>query len=71
MPQRIVVNDVYVLRERLRLSQAELARKAGVCRQTYFLIEAGKQDPTPPTFFRLVKALRTTPERLQRGAVAL
>jgi len=71
MPQGIVVNDLYVLRERLGLSQGEMAQKAGVCRQTYFLIEAGKHDPSPATFFRLVRALKATPERLQRGAVAL
>ena len=46
-------NKLKVLRAERDLSQAELAKLAGVSRQTINAIETGKYDPSLPLAFKL------------------
>jgi putative transcriptional regulator len=46
-------NDVRVLRARHNLTQAELAEKLGVSRQTVNAIETEKYDPSLPLAFKI------------------
>jgi transcriptional regulator with XRE-family HTH domain len=50
-------NRVREVRRALRLSQAELARRAGVTRVTVWRIEKTTDPPMPGTRRRLAKAL--------------
>lgn len=45
-------------REKLGLSQAELAKRAGLSRGYLIRVEAARQDPTLGTLEKLAKALR-------------
>ena len=45
------------LRTRQKLSQAELARRAGISRQALIKIEAGSYDPSLKVFNKLIEAL--------------
>jgi transcriptional regulator with XRE-family HTH domain len=51
-------------RERAALSQAELARKAGLSRVTVARVEALLDEPQPRTVRKLAQALGTTPADL-------
>jgi putative transcriptional regulator len=46
-------NELRVLRARHRLSQADLAEKLGVSRQTINAIETEKYDPSLPLAFKI------------------
>lgn len=46
-------NKLRVLRAERDWTQAELAERAGVSRQTINVIEAGKYDPSLPLAFKL------------------
>jgi len=46
-------NKLRVLRAERNISQAELAKMAGVSRQTINAIETGKYDPSLPLAFKL------------------
>jgi putative transcriptional regulator len=48
-------NRLRVLRAELAWSQAELAAKLGVSRQTVNAIETGKYDPSLPLAFAIAK----------------
>ncbi len=48
-------NTLRVLRAERRWSQADLARKLGVSRQTINAIETGKYDPSLPLAFRTAR----------------
>lgn len=48
-------NSLKVLRAQHGLSQAELAKRLGVSRQTVNAIENGKYDPSLPLAFRLAQ----------------
>jgi putative transcriptional regulator len=48
-------NQLRVLRAQRNWSQATLAKKAGVSRQTINAIERGKYDPSLPLAFTLAK----------------
>jgi len=50
-----VTNRLRVLRAERNWSQAELATKLGVSRQTVNAIETGKYDPSLPLAFELAK----------------
>jgi len=50
-----VKNRLRVLRAEHDLSQAELADRAGVARQTIVALEAGKYAPSLPLAFKLSK----------------
>jgi len=54
--------DLPVLRARLGISQAELAERIGVSRQTYNNIETGKKEMTWTTCLALVAVFQNTPE---------
>ncbi|HHO56234.1 MAG TPA: transcriptional regulator [Trueperaceae bacterium] len=49
-------NRLRVLRAEKRWSQAELAKRLGVSRQTINAIENGKYDPSLPLAFALARA---------------
>lgn len=46
--------ELPVLRARMHISQAELSRGVGISRQTYSLIETGKQQMTWVTFMAII-----------------
>jgi putative transcriptional regulator len=49
-------NQLRVLRAERAWSQAELAERLGVSRQTVNAIETGKYDPSLPLAFRIAEA---------------
>ena len=51
-------NRLRELRETRGWSQAELAERLGVSRQTVNAIETGKYDPSLPLAFRMAKIFR-------------
>ena len=53
--QRAVKNRIKVLRAEQDWSQAELADRLGVARQTVVALEAGKYAPSLPLAFKLSK----------------
>ena len=52
----LMENRLRVLRAEKRWSQAELAKRLGVSRQTINAIENGKYDPSLPLAFALARA---------------
>jgi putative transcriptional regulator len=50
-----VKNDLPLLRAERRWSQADLAERLGVSRQTVNAIERGKYDPSLPLAFRIAR----------------
>lgn len=50
-----MTNTLRVLRAERRWSQADLAERAGVSRQTVNAIETGKYDPSLPLAFELAR----------------
>lgn len=54
-----VTNTVRALRDAAGLTQAELAERIGVTRQTLIAIEQGKYSPSLETAFRIARALET------------
>jgi putative transcriptional regulator len=48
-----VKNNLRVLRKRHRWTQAQLAEKLGISRQSIYSIETGKYDPSLPLAFRI------------------
>ena len=46
-------NRLRVLRAELKWSQADLAERAGVSRQTINAVETGKYDPSLPLAFKI------------------
>ena len=52
------------VRAQRRLSQEELADKAGVSRQYLSRLEIGRHDPSLSTLVKLAKALRVKPGEL-------
>jgi putative transcriptional regulator len=50
-----MTNDVRTLRERLALSQGQLAQELGVSRQTVNAIETGRYLPSLPLAFALAR----------------
>lgn len=55
-------NRLRVLRAEREWSQAELAERLGVSRQTIHAIETGKYDPSLPLAFRLAQIFDQTIE---------
>lgn len=49
-----LTEELPVLRARIHISQADLARGIGISRQTYSLIETGKQQMTWVTFMATI-----------------
>jgi putative transcriptional regulator len=52
-----VVNTIRPLRESAGLTQAELARRIGVTRQTLIAIEQGRYSPTLELAFQIAQVL--------------
>jgi len=59
-----VKNSVRDLRGRLRWTQADLAEKLGVSRQTVNAIETEKYDPSLPLAFKIAKVFHKTVEEI-------
>jgi putative transcriptional regulator len=59
-----VKNRLRVLRAELAWSQAELAAKLGVSRQTVNAIETGKYDPSLPLAFSLARTFKRQIEEI-------
>jgi putative transcriptional regulator len=57
-----VKNRLRVLRAELGWSQAELAERLGVSRQTVNAVETGKYDPSLPLAFMLARTFKRTIE---------
>ena len=57
-------NGVRDLRVRLDLTQADLAGKLGVSRQTVNAIETEKYDPSLPLAFKIAKVFRKPIEEI-------
>lgn len=57
-------NHLRVLRAERGWSQAELAQRLGVSRQTVNAIETGRYDPSLPLAFALAKAFERPIEQL-------
>jgi putative transcriptional regulator len=57
-------NRLRVLRAERGWTQADLAERAGVSRQTINVIEAGKYDPSLPLAFRLAAIFDSSIEEL-------
>ncbi len=57
-------NRLRILRAERNWSQADLAQKLEVSRQSVNAIETGKYDPSLPLAFRLARILETTIEAI-------
>lgn len=55
-------NRLPILRAEYKLSQADVADKLGVSRQTINAIEAGRYDPSLPLAFKIAALFGTTIE---------
>ncbi len=59
-----MTNRLRVLRAERQWSQAELAERLGVSRQTVNAIETGKYDPSLPLAFRIAKVFQQRIEEI-------
>ena len=59
-----VKNRLRVLRAELEWSQADLAQRLGVSRQTVNAIETGKYDPSLPLAFSLARTFKRQIEEI-------
>ncbi|HEX2834385.1 MAG TPA: helix-turn-helix transcriptional regulator [Thermoanaerobaculia bacterium] len=59
-----MMNRLRVLRAERRWSQAELAERLGVSRQTVNAIETGKFDPSLPLAFAIAKVFESKIEEI-------
>ena len=57
-------NNIRVQRAILNITQAELAEKIGVSRQTINTIESGKYIPSTVLAFKIAKVFRATVEEV-------
>lgn len=60
-------NNVYALRNNLKLSQAELAKQCGVTQQFIQLLERGKRSPSIKTAEKLAAVLGVTLDELVKA----
>lgn len=63
-PPALSPEKLRAARERAILSQEDLAKEAGLSRQTVARLEAGGPPPYPSTIRKLAKALRVKPQDL-------
>lgn len=66
----ILTEELPVLRARLRISQADLAKGIGISRQTYSLIETKKQRMTWVTYMAMI-AFFSADKRSRKSLVEL
>jgi putative transcriptional regulator len=52
-------NSVRIFREKLGLTQSELANATGITRQTIYLIESGQYNPTLRLCQKICEVLKT------------
>jgi putative transcriptional regulator len=57
-------NDIKELRVKLNMTQDELAKKAGVRRETIVFLEQGKYNPSLKLAHDVAKALKTSIDKL-------
>ncbi len=57
-------NTLRVLRATHNLSQADLAERLGVSRQTVNALETGKYDPSLPLAFKIARLFHTSIEQV-------
>ncbi len=57
-------NELRVLRAQRNWSQADLAERLGISRQSVNAIETGKYDPSLPLAFKLARVFDTTIEAI-------
>ncbi len=57
-------NELRVLRAQRNWSQADLAERLGISRQSVNAIETGKYDPSLPLAFKLARVFDTTIESI-------
>ncbi|MDE3162573.1 MAG: helix-turn-helix transcriptional regulator [Acidobacteriota bacterium] len=57
-------NELRVLRAQRDWSQADLAERLGISRQSVNAIETGKYDPSLPLAFKLARVFDTTIESI-------
>jgi len=57
-------NTLRVLRARRNLSQADLAERLGVSRQTVNALETGKYDPSLPLAFKIARLFHMSIEEI-------
>jgi putative transcriptional regulator len=57
-------NSLRVLRAHLDISQAELADRVGIARQTVNALEAGRYAPSLPLAFKIAKVFDKTVEEV-------
>lgn len=62
------MNRLRVLRAERRWSQADLAERLGVSRQTVNAIETGKYDPSLPLAFRIAEVFESRIEDIFQPA---
>ena len=66
-----VKNRLRVLRAELDWSQADLAQRLGVSRQTVNAIETGKYDPSLPLAFSLARTFKRQIEEIFEAEASL
>ncbi len=66
----ILTEELPVLRARLRISQADIARGIGISRQTYSLIETKKQRMTWVTYMAMI-AFFSADKRSRKSLIEL
>jgi putative transcriptional regulator len=66
-----VKNRLKVLRAELAWSQADLAERLGVSRQTVNAIETGKYDPSLPLAFSLARTFKRRIEEIFEAEASL
>ncbi len=59
-----MTNSIRVERAKLNITQAELAKKIKVSRQTIHSIETGKYTPSTVLALKIAKFFKTTPESI-------
>ncbi|BDV32061.1 helix-turn-helix transcriptional regulator [Microbacterium terricola] len=59
-----VVNTIRAAREQAGMTQAELARRVGVTRQTLIAIEQGRYSPTLELAFQIAREFGTSLDAL-------
>lgn len=57
-------NNIRELRQKLNMTQEELAEKAGVRRETIVFLEQGKYNPSLNLAHQIAKTLKTTIDKL-------
>jgi transcriptional regulator with XRE-family HTH domain len=65
-PNVILGKIIFSLRQSARISQEELAERAGIHRTYVSQIERGLKSPTIVMLLKLSKALDTTPSKVMR-----